>query len=102
MDIRYCLAFKPQIAPALIDDYQVSVSCFHVLLQVFHMCEPDSGSISSFLCPNGTIFSQQYFVCDWWYNQDCAAQQSFAGLNQFLYQENENEIRCKTLFCIND
>ena len=66
------------------------------------MCEPDSGSINSFLCPNGTIFSQQYFVCDWWYNHDCAAQQSFAGLNQFLYQENENEIRCKTLFCIND
>ena len=60
------------------------------------MCEPDTGKINSFLCPNGTIFSQQYFVCDWWYNHDCAAQQSFANLNQFLYQENENEIEVET------
>ena len=21
----------------------------------------------SFLCPNGTIFSQALFTCDWWY-----------------------------------
>jgi len=70
--------------------------------QVFHMCMPETGETSSFLCPNGTIFSQQYFVCDWWYNHDCAEQQSFANLNQFLYQESENEIKCKTLFCIND
>merc|ERR1711887_340689 len=22
----------------------------------------------SFLCPNGTIFNQNYFICDWWFN----------------------------------
>ena len=27
--------------------------------QVFHMCQPQSGERNSFLCPNGTMFSQQ-------------------------------------------
>jgi len=58
--------------------------------QVFYMCEPN-GRQTGFLCPNGTIFNQQYFVCDWWYNLDCAQQQEFYSLNQFLYEENENE-----------
>ena len=26
----------------------------------------------SFLCPNGTLFNQQYFICDWWFNVDCS------------------------------
>jgi len=25
----------------------------------------------TFLCPNGTIFNQDYFICDWWFNVDC-------------------------------
>ena len=58
--------------------------------QVFYMCEPN-GRQTGFLCPNGTIFNQQYFVCDWWYNLDCAQQQEFYSLNQFLYEETENE-----------
>ena len=57
--------------------------------QVFYMCEPN-GRSTGFLCPNGTIFNQQYFVCDWWYNLDCAQQQEFYSLNQFLYQENDD------------
>jgi len=69
--------------------------------QAFHMCPP-SGESSSFLCPNGTIFSQQYFVCDWWYNLDCDAQPNFFNLNQNLYTELENNVVCKTLFCIDD
>ena len=24
-----------------------------------------------FICPNGTVFNQQYFVCDWWFRVDC-------------------------------
>ena len=43
--------------------------------QVFHICASDgNGGLSkySFLCPNGTIFNQQYFVCDWWFNVDCS------------------------------
>ncbi|XP_066971892.1 uncharacterized protein [Macrobrachium rosenbergii] len=48
--------------------------------QVFHICQFD-GRQDSFLCPNGSIFNQQYFVCDWWFNVDCAASQQFVGLN---------------------
>ncbi|XP_037788111.1 uncharacterized protein LOC119583605 [Penaeus monodon] len=48
--------------------------------QVFHICQFD-GRQDAFLCPNGTIFNQQYFVCDWWFNVDCAASEQFVGLN---------------------
>ncbi|KAK3858187.1 hypothetical protein Pcinc_035614 [Petrolisthes cinctipes] len=48
--------------------------------QVFHICQFD-GRQDSFLCPNGTIFNQQYFVCDWWYNVDCQASQQYRSLN---------------------
>jgi Chitin binding Peritrophin-A domain len=36
--------------------------------QVFHVCAEDGDgprSKWSFLCPNGTIFNQNYFICDW-------------------------------------
>ncbi|XP_068233969.1 uncharacterized protein [Palaemon carinicauda] len=48
--------------------------------QVFHICQFDDRQ-DSFLCPNGTIFNQQYFVCDWWFNVDCAATEQFIALN---------------------
>ncbi|XP_047483748.1 palladin-like [Penaeus chinensis] len=48
--------------------------------QVFHICQFD-GRHDAFLCPNGTIFNQQYFVCDWWFNVDCAASEQFRSLN---------------------
>lgn len=47
---------------------------------MFHVCERD-GRQHSFLCPVGTLFSQQFFVCDWWYNVDCAAAAQSYGLN---------------------
>ena len=38
--------------------------------QAYHVCllDPISGSMypTSFLCPNGTLFQQQIFNCDWW------------------------------------
>jgi hypothetical protein len=43
--------------------------------QQFHICVSDglSGPLKfSFLCPNGTLFNQQYFICDWWFNVDCS------------------------------
>lgn len=39
--------------------------------QLFHLCQAD-GRTSSYLCPIGTLFSQQYFVCDWWFNVECS------------------------------
>ena len=52
--------------------------------QAFHICAGDgTGSLTrySFLCPNGTLFSQQYLVCDWWFNVDCPLSESFYSLN---------------------
>lgn len=48
--------------------------------QVFHICQ-DDGTQDSFLCPNGTVFNQMFFVCDWWFNVDCAASDQFFNLN---------------------
>lgn len=52
--------------------------------QAFHICANDgnSGLLKySFLCPNGTLFNQQYFICDWWFNVDCAQAEGFYSLN---------------------
>ena len=35
----------------------------------------------SVLCPNGTIFNQEVFVCDWWFNFDCSSAEGLYGLN---------------------
>lgn len=52
--------------------------------QAYHVCllDPLAGSMypTSFLCPNGTLFQQQIFNCDWWYNVDCASSESYYGL----------------------
>ncbi|XP_057372771.1 uncharacterized protein LOC130693611 [Daphnia carinata] len=55
------------------------------LCQVFHLCQID-GRHDSFLCPNGTLFNQKHFVCDWWYNVDCAASPSLYVLNEVFRQ----------------
>jgi len=50
--------------------------------QVFHICTADGqGGLSkySFLCPNGTIFNQNYFICDWWFNFDCSEAEALAA-----------------------
>lgn len=46
---------------------------------MFHVCH--DGRKFSFLCPNGTIFDQKVFVCNWWFNVDCAASKDFYNLN---------------------
>jgi hypothetical protein len=55
--------------------------------QVFHVCDI-SGRQDSFLCPNGTIFSQKLFACDWWYNVQCAATREHYQLNRNLFKVN--------------
>ena len=60
--------------------------------QVFHICTADGfGGLSkySFLCPNGTIFNQNYFICDWWFNFDCAEAESLYGKNDEIRAEGE-------------
>ena len=43
--------------------------------QGYHVCMPFFGGKvdrkMSFLCPNGTIFNQELFVCDWWWVYIC-------------------------------
>ncbi|KAG7164977.1 U-scoloptoxin(01)-Er1a-like 3 [Homarus americanus] len=56
---------------------------------VFHICQ-DGGRIDSFLCPNGTIFNQQFFVCDWWYNFNCSNAEQFYDLNALIGVFNED------------
>merc|ERR1712112_707986 len=58
--------------------------------QAFHICANDGNSgltKYSFLCPNGTLFQQQYFVCDWWFNVDCSTTEDFYGLNDEIASE---------------
>ncbi|XP_050027480.2 uncharacterized protein [Dermacentor andersoni] len=38
--------------------------------QVYHHCTT-AGSLQTFLCPNGTAFSQQSLVCEWWHDVSC-------------------------------
>ena len=39
--------------------------------------------LSTLLCPNGTLYNQQYFVCDWWFNVDCSVvSKRFASRNE--------------------
>merc|ERR1712241_1612951 len=60
--------------------------------QVFHICTADgAGGLSkySFLCPNGTVFNQNYFICDWWFNFDCAEAEGLYSLNDEIAAERE-------------
>ncbi|XP_062529912.1 uncharacterized protein LOC101735358 isoform X1 [Bombyx mori] len=45
---------------------------FETNCQVFRVCTVGSTyGFQSFLCPNGTLFNQAVFVCDWWMNVNC-------------------------------
>ncbi|XP_045582934.1 U-scoloptoxin(01)-Cw1a [Procambarus clarkii] len=47
--------------------------------QAFHICLNDLKW--SFLCPNQTLFNQEYFVCDHAINVDCSVATTFYSLN---------------------
>nr|XP_021195849.2 uncharacterized protein LOC110380249 [Helicoverpa armigera] len=53
--------------------------------QVWHYCDLNGGQ-ASFLCPNGTIFSQAGLTCDWWFNVRCASTTQLYVLNESLYK----------------
>ncbi|XP_011501875.1 PREDICTED: uncharacterized protein LOC105365418 [Ceratosolen solmsi marchali] len=53
--------------------------------QVWHYCDLNGGK-SSFLCPNGTIFSQVALTCDWWFNVKCESTTQLYVLNERLYK----------------
>lgn len=53
--------------------------------QVVHFCQ-SGGVQNSFLCPNGTIFSQKKFSCQWWYKTNCTESPHYFSLNSDLYK----------------
>ena len=60
--------------------------------QVFHICTSDGkGGLGkySFLCPNGTIFNQNYFICDWWFNFDCSEAETLYSINDDIQSERD-------------
>jgi len=64
--------------------------------QPFHVCTTDSASGAllpiSFLCPNGTLFNQEHFVCEYWFNVDCSAAESFYNLNDNIGDVPDNSL----------
>ncbi|XP_069939199.1 pro-resilin-like [Cherax quadricarinatus] len=68
-----------QAVPGYYADTDPDASC-----QVFHICQDRAlrRQKDSFLCPNGTIFNQQYLVCDWWFNVDCSQAENFYSVNE--------------------
>merc|ERR1712154_99093 len=60
--------------------------------QAFHICTADgAGGLAkySFLCPNGTLFNQNYFICDWGFNFDCSTAEDLYSLNDEIAAERE-------------
>ncbi|EDV93395.1 uncharacterized protein LOC6564416 [Drosophila grimshawi] len=51
--------------------------------QVFHICALNR--TYSFLCPNGTVFSQETLVCVWWNQYDCVSAPSLYANNAYIY-----------------
>jgi len=60
--------------------------------QAFHICTADgAGGLAkySFLCPNGTLLNQNYFICDWWFNFDCSTAEDLYSLNDEIAAERD-------------
>ena len=58
--------------------------------QPFHVCSADrDGGLArnSFLCPNGTLFNQENFVCEYWFNVDCSLAEGLYSLNDEIAAE---------------
>ncbi|CAH3920521.1 uncharacterized protein LOC123708824 [Pieris brassicae] len=62
--------------------------------QAWHYCDID-GRQASFLCPNGTVFSQGVASCDWWFNVRCALSPALYPLNARLYRRRKKQRKPK-------
>ena len=68
--------------------------------QLYHVCSDIGDGLYSkfdFLCPNGTIFNQEEFVCDWWFNVDCSQADTFYDLNIEVAEKNAERKRLREL-----
>lgn len=62
--------------------------------QAWHYCDID-GRQASFLCPNGTVFSQGVASCDWWFNVRCSLSPALYPLNARLYRRRKKHNKPK-------
>ncbi|XP_059611837.1 uncharacterized protein LOC132258524 [Phlebotomus argentipes] len=67
--------------------------------QVFRVCANTdlTGRGFAFLCPNGTLFNQRHFVCDWHYNVNCAESPAFYAKNEQLGKRIESHDHMMTM-----
>ncbi|GAB0094171.1 hypothetical protein DMENIID0001_094230 [Sergentomyia squamirostris] len=67
--------------------------------QVFRVCANTdlTGHGFAFLCPNGTLFNQRYFVCDWHYNVNCGESHAFYAKNEELGKKIESHEHMMTM-----
>ncbi|CAG9839849.1 unnamed protein product [Diabrotica balteata] len=93
------IVVQDQVAPEYIDDIEndAGLSVNEIYPEdtdeggtpgkpgVWHYCDLNGGQ-ASFLCPNGTIFSQVALTCDWWYNVKCSSTAQLYVLNERLYK----------------
>lgn len=91
MTINHILDFLPtwiqdvKVASKYIFEINFANNNFMIVIG-WHYCDID-GRQASFLCPNGTQFSQAVFVCDWWFNVRCDLSPRLYAINARLYQQ---------------
>lgn len=88
--ICLCVILVPPILVHLVyRNFKVAMRFLTMIImlfsQVWHYCDLNGGK-SSFLCPNGTIFSQVALTCDWWFNVKCETTTQLYVLNERLYK----------------
>ncbi|KAK8758401.1 hypothetical protein V5799_003972, partial [Amblyomma americanum] len=79
-ELPYDAGYTTQDYPSLSKIPETSFSCHNRApgyyastehkCQVYHHCT-NAGSLQTFLCPNGTAFSQHTLVCEWWHDVPC-------------------------------
>ncbi|KAK8744231.1 hypothetical protein OTU49_001069 [Cherax quadricarinatus] len=89
MVVLACQTTGQEVLPSLKEVPNTAFSCLErpygyyadmeANCQAFHICLNDLKW--SFLCPNQTLFNQEYFVCDYAINVDCSLAASFYSLN---------------------
>ncbi|XP_037950915.1 uncharacterized protein LOC119681721 [Teleopsis dalmanni] len=62
--------------------------------QAWHICALNR--TYSFLCPNGTVFSQETLVCVWWNQFDCSIAPSLYGNNAYIYDYGNERATAQT------
>lgn len=53
--------------------------------KIFHMCDAYGRRVPH-ICPNDTMFNQQYRVCDWNHKVNCKDAPNFYHLNELTYE----------------